>query len=174
MNTLGNAVSGLVGSKMYARLWLMALGRTIPFGDSNVSPHETVDYEGGMGIDRVIAPMIESLWAAGIETFNSCQGDPVLDESAFRSAPNFYDSCYGATVTVGNVDDAYAVMTALDAAMTHFGFGDEAWRVRTTFGVKHGVFVNFPAKLLEEHYFLTVFKEELSSLAHDALKEAHG
>lgn len=139
----------------------MALGRTIPFGDSNVSPHETVEYEGGIEIDRVIAPMIESLWAAGIETFSSCQGDSALDESAFRSAPNFYDSCYAATVTVGELDHAYMVMTALDAAMTRCGLGDEAWRVQTTFGVRHGIFVNFPAKLLDEPDFLVLFKKAL-------------
>lgn len=40
-DTIGNIFSRLnefrFGSKMYVRLWLMAFGRTIPFGDSNVS-----------------------------------------------------------------------------------------------------------------------------------------
>lgn len=146
--------------KTYAKLWLAVLGRTIPFGDPITSPHETLQ-RNGIDIDRVIVPMVEALWSAGIETFNSCQGDPDLDESAHHASANFYGECYAATVTVDSYEDAHRVMRALEASMGACGFENQNYRVTATFGVSRGIFVNFPARLLVAPGFLMSFQNDL-------------
>lgn len=151
-------------SKAYAKLWLSIVGRSIPFSDPCASPHRTVE-KNGIPLDRKIAPLVEAIWRAGINTSNSCQGDRKLDEKAHRVAPNFYSGCYAATVTFDTVEDAHEVMTALVKAMHICGFREDERRVNLSFGLNHGVFVTFPAKLLTTFGFLTEFKGALPKRA---------
>lgn len=143
-------------SKPYATFWLATLGRTVPFGDPCESPHETVVIDE-IPLDSKIAPLIEFLWSNGIQTLNSCQGDPKLDERAFKLAPNFYNNCYSAYITVGSLEDARTLSELLIEICEQYELPANRCRIITH---QHDLFhVDFPASVLILEGFLKVYQQ---------------
>ena len=69
------------GAKSYARAWFRLTNWCAPALDPCEDPHPYVIVDG-IALDTHIAPVVQRLWSAGIETVSSCQGDVDLFEAS--------------------------------------------------------------------------------------------
>lgn len=99
--------------RIRASLWFATLGHTAPYADPCEHPHKTVaTTRDGIFIDKKIAPLVEALWAAGVETHSSCQGERSLRRMATAVMPNLIGQAYRATVTV-DTHNIFPLLSAL-------------------------------------------------------------
>ncbi len=97
------------GRRRYARLWLIVLGWTAPVLDPCEDPHPQVPV-GDFMIDHKMESFVRLVQSLGIETFSSCQGDPLLYERFDEHRLSM------ASVTVGSMRDALVVAKLLSGA----------------------------------------------------------
>lgn len=107
--------------KIRASLWFATLGHTAPYADPCEHPHKTVaTTRDDIFIDRKIAPLVEALWAAGVETYSSCQGERSLRRMATAVMPNLVGDAYRATITI-DTHDIFPLILALGEVSTRHG-----------------------------------------------------
>ena len=86
-----------LGTRKYARWWLTSLGKTAPYADPCASLHRQTLIRDVL-VDFDMAPVLDALWSARIETVSSCQGEPEIDRLISIVMPNWI-SPYLATIS---------------------------------------------------------------------------
>ena len=107
--------------RIRASLWFATLGHTAPYADPCEHPHKAVaTTRDGIFIDKKIAPLVEALWAADIETYSSCQGERSLHRMATAVMPNLVRDAYSATITI-DTHDIFPLILALGEVSAKHG-----------------------------------------------------
>ena len=101
------------GRRAYQRLWWRLLGWSFPVLDPSENPHpgeelpeipELEDYP----IDLELIPVIRGLWARGMPTVDSCQGDRRLE------ALSGQQGLYSTSIGFEHMEDAHRLRAILE------------------------------------------------------------
>lgn len=162
----GEAGSGtgsvmITGRKKYHRLWWIVVRKFAPYFDPCMQPHGFV-LRHGIQVDAGIVDLVETLWSLGIDTYNSCQGDPELER--LMGLAHGRGDPYQAYVTLGDPDHAFWLTERISEARTMSGLNTSLPTMARAGDSSDRIWhVSFPSALLKAGHIEDAIERDLQS-----------